>query len=273
MNSQVSIEVRAEGAASADFPGSFEGLNHPRKGPQAERPGMRFAFLIHPLSQQTTDLMALDRDGRLRQDLGPGRPARVLHRSPCRIRARHRPISDGRSLAPRIADTFDGLVSAAGARAEGRLYEIPMDARSILDDPGRARAHGASRRGRHRLGCPHRRARLDDRHHRQPRRVSGRAPADRRDDGQQPDSAMRPCGTSSIIASTLGSTWPTRRSRSWGYRAASQRPWPHCWPRGAVAWSLAARRTSPRATPRGQPARRAAGGGSPQSLADASRSW
>ncbi len=41
-------------------------------------------------------------------------------------------------MDPRIADTFEGLVSAAGARAEGRLYKIPMDARGILGDPGRA---------------------------------------------------------------------------------------------------------------------------------------
>ncbi len=47
-------------------------------------------------------------------------------------------MADGRSGGPRVADTFDGLVSAAGARAEGRIYEIPMDARSILGDPDRA---------------------------------------------------------------------------------------------------------------------------------------
>ncbi len=38
----------------------------------------------------------------------------------------------------RLFDRLDGLRSAAGASAEGRIYEIPMDPRSILNDPGRA---------------------------------------------------------------------------------------------------------------------------------------
>ncbi len=138
MNSQVSIEVRAEGAASADFLGSFEGLSHHRKGPQPDGPGMRFAFLIHPLSQQTTDLMALDRDGRLRQTWGRVDLLEFCAEAHAAFRPCHQPSPDGRTVAPRIADTFDGLVSAAGARAQGRLYEIPMDGRGILGDPGRA---------------------------------------------------------------------------------------------------------------------------------------
>src|SRR5262249_56431889 len=44
----------------------------------------------------------------------------------------------GQSKGSRVIDTFAGLVSSTGARAEGRLYDIPMDARSILADPDRA---------------------------------------------------------------------------------------------------------------------------------------
>ncbi len=44
-------------------------------------------------------------------------------------------MRQGEAEGPRVADTFAGLVSSTGARAEGRLYEIPMDARSILNDP------------------------------------------------------------------------------------------------------------------------------------------
>ncbi|MEA2630884.1 MAG: hypothetical protein QOE66_1103 [Chloroflexota bacterium] len=101
-------------------------------------PGMRFAFLIHPISQQTVDLMGLDDRGRLRGSWGradllqfcaEAHDAVRLHASPGRI-----------EVAPqaRLVDEFAGLVSGAGARAEGRLYEIPMDARSILSEPGRA---------------------------------------------------------------------------------------------------------------------------------------
>ena len=46
-------------------------------------------------------------------------------------------MRQGEAEGPRVADTFAGLVSSTGARAEGRLYEIPMDARSILNDPDR----------------------------------------------------------------------------------------------------------------------------------------
>ncbi len=46
----------------------------------------------------------------------------------------------GSDIVPeaRLVDELANLVSPVGARAEGRLYEIPMDARSILEDPGQA---------------------------------------------------------------------------------------------------------------------------------------
>jgi hypothetical protein len=37
-------------------------------------------------------------------------------------------MQDGQPKGPRVVDTFAGLVSSTGARAEGRLYGIPMDA-------------------------------------------------------------------------------------------------------------------------------------------------
>lgn len=147
MNSSVMIDVRAEGAASPDLMGSLEGPARPRTvaradgsrspGP-ADGPGMRFAFLIHPLSEQTKDLMALDRDGRLRRTWGRADLLEFCSEAHAAFGGHPRPSPDERSGRPRVADTFDGLVSAVGARAEGRLYEIPMDARAILDDPDRA---------------------------------------------------------------------------------------------------------------------------------------
>ena len=38
----------------------------------------------------------------------------------------------------RVVDELPGLVSITGAQAEGRVYEIPMDAAEILADPVRA---------------------------------------------------------------------------------------------------------------------------------------
>jgi acetylornithine/succinyldiaminopimelate/putrescine aminotransferase/predicted amino acid dehydrogenase len=99
---------------------------------------MRFAFLIHPVSEQTKDLMELDRDGRLRRTWGRADLLEFCAEAHSAFGARSRPMPDGQPRGPRVVDSFVGLVSSTGARAEGRLYEIPMDARSILTDPDRA---------------------------------------------------------------------------------------------------------------------------------------
>jgi hypothetical protein len=147
MNSQCLIEVRAEGAASSDLVGSIDGQNRPRKGPRpagftspdiAEGPGTRFAFLIHPISDQTRDLMTLDQDGRLRRTWGRADLLEFCTEAHAAFGGRSGPMRDSRSRLPRVVDTFDGMVSPTGARAEGRLYEIPMDARAILADPDQA---------------------------------------------------------------------------------------------------------------------------------------
>ena len=203
------------GAASPDFLGSFEGLNHPRKVPQAGGPAMRFAFLIHPLSQQTADLMARGSRWPVAADLGPGRPARVLHQAHAAFGPRHRPNPDGRSLAPRIADTFDGLVSAAGARAKGDFTRSRWMAEGSWATPaGRIELMEQAALDAIGWGAPHRRARLDDRDHRQPRRIPGRTPADRRDDGQQPDRLRDREESRALLSRILRSTWPRRRLRS-----------------------------------------------------------
>jgi len=105
---------------------------------RTDSPGMRFAFLIHPISEQTKNLMDLDRDGRLRMTWGRADLLRFCAEAHGSFEARSRPMRHGQPEGPRIVDTFAGLVSSTGARAEGRLYEIPMDARSILADPDRA---------------------------------------------------------------------------------------------------------------------------------------
>jgi acetylornithine/succinyldiaminopimelate/putrescine aminotransferase/predicted amino acid dehydrogenase len=94
--------------------------------------------LLHPISEQTKNLMELDDHGRLRSRWGRsdiGRFCFELHEA-ARIRSvAGRPVN-GRAV--RVVDHLDALTSAAGARAEGRIYEIPMDARSIVEDPARA---------------------------------------------------------------------------------------------------------------------------------------
>jgi len=61
-----------------------------------------------------------------------------LHRSVKHIRRRS---GSGGPRRVRVVDEFPGVVSASGARTEGRLYEIPMDVSAILEDTGRALAY------------------------------------------------------------------------------------------------------------------------------------
>jgi acetylornithine/succinyldiaminopimelate/putrescine aminotransferase/predicted amino acid dehydrogenase len=95
---------------------------------------MKFAFLVHPLTEETQQLTDMNwgNTESVSQDL-IGLVQR-LHRAVYALR-------HGEGAGPggvRVVDELAGLVSAAGAKCEGRLYEIPMDAYAILDDTGRA---------------------------------------------------------------------------------------------------------------------------------------
>jgi len=96
---------------------------------------MKFAFLVHPLTEETRQLTNLDwgDTSSASQDLiglvqRMHRAVRVL---------RHHPEALGPERV-RVVDELAGLVSASGAKCDGRLYEIPMDAYAILDDVDRA---------------------------------------------------------------------------------------------------------------------------------------
>ncbi len=98
---------------------------------------MDFAFLVHPISEETRQLLEFDPSGRLKRSHGQDLLSFCgqLHHSLVEA------IQAGGPRAPqqvRVVDELTGLVSARGDRVEGRLYEIPMDATAILADPGRA---------------------------------------------------------------------------------------------------------------------------------------
>lgn len=99
---------------------------------------MRFAFIVHPLSEQTKALLQWDQGGNLRRRWGGDLMefCSYLHHQISQRAA-------ARQEAPRVRmiDEFQGLVSATGASAEGRLYEIPLDAEEILADPVQAMEH------------------------------------------------------------------------------------------------------------------------------------
>ena len=95
---------------------------------------MKFAFFIHPLSQSTRDLYRLNNRAALLEHWGTNllRFTAQLHRS---LRETPTVLDPSR---PQVYDHMPGLSSARGSSAEGRIYEIPMDAAEILADPHRA---------------------------------------------------------------------------------------------------------------------------------------
>ncbi|MFZ5832922.1 MAG: aminotransferase class III-fold pyridoxal phosphate-dependent enzyme [Planctomycetota bacterium] len=99
---------------------------------------MKFAFLVHPLTEETQRALSLDRG--LKEAVSKDFVSWVqhLHQSMARVMD-----ASGHPPAPevRVVDEFSDLVSALGHSTHGRLYEIPMDAFAILDDPVRAVEH------------------------------------------------------------------------------------------------------------------------------------
>jgi len=98
---------------------------------------MKFAFLVHPLSNETKDLMRLDASGVLRDNWGDNilQFCLDLHTA---TEVMEREAGNGVVAEARVVDELAALTSSAGSRAEGRLYEIPMDARHILEAPTQA---------------------------------------------------------------------------------------------------------------------------------------
>lgn len=96
---------------------------------------MKFAFVIHPLSEQTRLLMRLNGMGDLPRwggDMGS-----FFSSWHDRVKEAQDQLEE-EPKAVRMVHELRGICGAGGAHAEGRLYEIPMDAAEILDNPGDA---------------------------------------------------------------------------------------------------------------------------------------
>lgn len=98
---------------------------------------MKFAFLIHPLDEKMPALIELDRDKVLQKHWGsnPFALCRLVHGSVAS--AQHLPPMSNRT-APCLVDELPRILSATGAEAAGRIFEIPLDAVSILEQPEKA---------------------------------------------------------------------------------------------------------------------------------------
>ena len=84
---------------------------------------MKFAFLVHPLTEETKALLQLDNGGLLRGNWK--QHPRVLPRPP---RDHGRSASRRWPLRLRPGWSMNSTACISTGRAEGRLYEIPMDA-------------------------------------------------------------------------------------------------------------------------------------------------
>ncbi len=98
---------------------------------------MKFAFMIHPITTKTDSLMDLDFDGTLQEKYGvdPLGLGAHLHNAIAEFHKR-RDVSP--NPHPESIDEMVDLQSPLGMVTGGRLYKIPMDAVSILEEPDRA---------------------------------------------------------------------------------------------------------------------------------------
>jgi acetylornithine/succinyldiaminopimelate/putrescine aminotransferase/predicted amino acid dehydrogenase len=96
---------------------------------------MKFAFIVHPLSEETKTFMHWDRSRGLSRQVGADllQLCAAVHDS---LAAQEQAGRTSPHVC--VADEMQNLVSWTGASAEGRVYEIPLDAYEILADPVRA---------------------------------------------------------------------------------------------------------------------------------------
>ncbi|HIE96975.1 MAG TPA: aminotransferase class III-fold pyridoxal phosphate-dependent enzyme [Planctomycetes bacterium] len=98
---------------------------------------MKFAFLVHPLSRESVTMLDLDRDGSLLQMWGLDAMAVAAGLHGAFTSSLARGVQE-RPLEVSVFDELGRLTSPDGAAAEGRIYEIPLDAYEILGNPDRA---------------------------------------------------------------------------------------------------------------------------------------
>ncbi|NLX99747.1 MAG: aminotransferase class III-fold pyridoxal phosphate-dependent enzyme [Rhodopirellula sp.] len=98
---------------------------------------MRFAFLVHPLSSHSKVVADLDAGGLLRAGFG-GDVLSYCHNIRKALSQRRASPTNHDPNQVKLLDEFSDLVSATGASADGRLYEIPMDVVQIFENPARA---------------------------------------------------------------------------------------------------------------------------------------
>ena len=99
------------------------------------RKPLKFAFLIHPISEGTSSLIDLQLSQQLCKAWGQD--------SLLFCAQYHKAVHAAQQRGPlepavRVVDNLDGLISERGAESDGRIYEIPMHPLEFLEYPQRA---------------------------------------------------------------------------------------------------------------------------------------
>ncbi len=103
---------------------------------------MKFAFVVHPLSEESKALMQMDDGGQLLSHWESGNLLEICDYVQGTMAEG---VAFGRrnETGPIVLDQFARLETKRGASAEGRVYEIPCTPKKILEDPATAIEHTA----------------------------------------------------------------------------------------------------------------------------------
>ncbi len=98
---------------------------------------MKFAFLVHPLTEDTRQLVCLNKTGKFTESWGKDLFGFLdgLHIAMNGVDEFRQNVPTDK---PWVVDYLPRIVSLKGPSAEGRIYEIPMLPMEILDDSARA---------------------------------------------------------------------------------------------------------------------------------------
>ena len=102
---------------------------------------MKFAFVVHPLSEESKALFQMDDGGELLSHWEKGNLLEICNFVQGTMAEGIAFGGQPAATGPTVLDRFQHLETPAGKSAEGRVYEIPCTAREILQDPALAIQH------------------------------------------------------------------------------------------------------------------------------------
>lgn len=101
---------------------------------------MKFAFVVHPLSEESKALWQMDDGGQLLSHWENGNLLEICDYVQSSV-AEGIAFGGRATKGPIVLDHFSKLETVTGHVAEGRVYEIPCSPKNILEDPATAIEH------------------------------------------------------------------------------------------------------------------------------------